>query len=397
MALQEHRRRRTAARCRRGCRSRRSGRRRRRRAGPARAARRARVVRSGCRRGLRSCPCPPRIASSRSIAAIDVAAAARPRSRAGQRRRRRPRITSRDGQAVVSGTRCVSSASSSSASSGDRNGLGPRRTQLAEQRSGAGRRPRRAPAACAAARAPPRPRRRPRPACAAAAAPRPSAVELRRVARRPPRSSSTCPTRRASSSALSRFRCCCESQSSRPRSKRLEPREIELQLEALRELPEQRRAVRERRAGELGEVVEQRLGRVALAAQLRDRRRALALRQLRARRPTQQRGVCEPRLAQTAARRNSSSCLAVFVRWSSPRMTWVISISASSTAVASWYVAVPSERTTRSPRSRRRGDATSAAGRVVDCDVVGRGRGSGSAPSRGRAAPVATRRSACSR
>ena len=71
-----------------------------------------------------------------------------------------------------------------------------------------------------------------------------------------------------------------------------------LQLEPLRELPEQRRTVRDHRARQLREVVEQRLGRVTLAAQLGDRGRTLALRELRARLRHQQRGVREPRLAQ---------------------------------------------------------------------------------------------------
>ena len=59
------------------------------------------------------------------------------------------------------------------------------------------------------------------------------------------------------------------------------------ELEALRELAEQHRRVVERRARELGEVVQQGLGRVALAAQLGDRRCARALGELvrRPRRP----------------------------------------------------------------------------------------------------------------
>src|SRR4029079_9978960 len=64
-----------------------------------------------------------------------------------------------------------------------------------------------------------------------------------------------------------------------------------LQLEPLRDLAEQCRAVRDRRAGQLREVVQERLRRVALAAQLRDRRRALALRQLAAGLVDQQRRV----------------------------------------------------------------------------------------------------------
>ncbi len=35
-------------------------------------------------------------------------------------------------------------------------------------------------------------------------------------------------------------------------------------------------------------------------------------------------------------------CLGVFERWSSPRMTWVISIAASSTTTVKWYSGVPS-------------------------------------------------------
>ncbi len=48
--------------------------------------------------------------------------------------------------------------------------------------------------------------------------------------------------------------------------------------------------------------------------------------------------------------RNSRMCLGVLDRWSSPRMTWVICIAASSTQTVKWYSGVPSARTmTKSP------------------------------------------------
>ena len=151
-----------------------------------------------------------------------------------------------------------------------------------------------------------------------------------------PRSSSTCPTRRASSSRSGASGAAARaSRAGRGRSGSA-PREIDFELEPRGELPEQRRAVGDRRAGQLGEVVEQRLGRIALAAQLGDRRRALALGELRAGLATPAAPCARTAAGAGRARRTAAICRAVLVRWSSPRMTCVISISASSTAVASW-------------------------------------------------------------
>ena len=154
-------------------------------------------------------------------------------------------------------------------------------------------------------------------------------------ARPTPRCSSTCPTRRASSSTLSRLRCSCDSQSSgRGRSGSGRATATRARSAAA-SCPSSIGPSADGPGSELGEVVEQRLGRVALAAQLGDRRRARRAWRACAR-PRRPAARCGRSAAAAArARRMSSSWRAVLVRWSSPRITCVISISASSTAVAS--------------------------------------------------------------
>ena len=113
------------------------------------------------------------------------------------------------------------------------------------------------------------------------------------------------------------------------------------------------------RQAELLQVGTHGLGRDALLAQLGDRARAVALRELR---PVgaEDEPVVDVLGGSPPSARDSAACRSAFARWSLPRMTCVMPRSRSSTTLASWYVARPSARSRVGRRSSRKRIAPSS-------------------------------------